>query len=130
MEILKDLALLVARICISSLFIWAAIEKMIHWRDTVVSIEKRELPYASLGLPLVLAIQILGGLSILLGYHVQVGALILILYIIPAAILFHNFWKYEETERLTEKIYFMKDVAIFGSLLLLLVFGGGRFGMN
>lgn len=130
MDIIKDLALLVGRICIGALFIWAAFEKLIHWSATVAHVKQREVPYASLALPLAIAIQIFGGLSLFLGYQIRIGALILILFIIPATIRFHDFWNLEGTERTIEKTQFMKDVAIFGSLLYILVFGGGNFSMH
>jgi putative oxidoreductase len=130
MELIKDLAILVGRICIGSLFIWAAFEKIIHWHGTVAYAEKKKIPHASLALPLAVVIQVLGGLALFLGYYTRIGALVLILFIIPAAILFHNFWNVEGEERVIEKTFFMKDVAVFGSLLLLLVLGGGHFSIN
>lgn len=130
MEVIKDLAILVARICISSVFIWAAFEKLINWSGTVDYVKQKNIPYAALALPLAIAIQIFGGLSLLLGYQIRIGALILILFIVPAAIRFHDFWNLEGSVRTLEKTLFMKDVAIFGSLIMILVMGGGRFCLN
>lgn len=130
MDLIKDLAILIARICISSLFIWAAFEKLVHWGKTVEYVKQKNIPYATLALPLAIAIQVLGGLSLLLGYQVRIGALILILFIIPAAIRFHDFWNLEGSVRLMEKASFMKDVALFAGLIMILVIGGGRFCLN
>ncbi|MBS0605124.1 MAG: DoxX family protein [Verrucomicrobia bacterium] len=127
MDFLKDLALLIGRICISALFVWAAMEKLINWKGTVEYMKKKRLPLTSLALSLAVLIQIVGGLSICLGYQIRFGALLLILFIVPAALRFHDFWNLEGAQRITEKTLFMKDVAVFGSLLLILVWGGGRF---
>jgi putative oxidoreductase len=130
MEFVKDIILLIGRICISSLFIWAAFEKLIHWSTTLEYIKQKKIPYAAFALPLAVMIQVIGGLSIFFGYHIRLGALLLTLFIIPAAIRFHDFWNLMGIERVTEKTLFMKDVAVFGSLLLILAWGGGRFCMN
>lgn len=56
-----------------------------------------------------------GGLSVLLGLWVDIGALLLIIFLIPAAFLMHNFWTIEESaDRQNEQIHFMKDLALAG----------------
>jgi putative oxidoreductase len=129
-EILKDLALLFGRVCVGSVFIWAAFEKLLHWHGTVDYAKRKNLPYVSLLLPAAVALQILGGLSLFLGYYARLGSLALILFIIPAAFRFHDFWNVQGEERVAEKIYFMKDIAILGGLILLLITGAGRFSMT
>lgn len=58
---------------------------------------------------------VFGGLSILLGLWVDIGALLLIIFLLPAAFMMHNFWTIEEPEsRQNEQIHFMKDLALAG----------------
>lgn len=58
---------------------------------------------------------VFGGLSILLGLWVDIGALLLIIFLLPAAFMMHNFWAIEEPEtRQNEQIHFMKDLALAG----------------
>jgi putative oxidoreductase len=75
-------------------------------------------------------LQIIGGLSVLLGYEARVGALLLIVFIIPSAIKMHDFWNSQGDEKMTQKTLFMKDMAVLGGLLVFLVTGAGRFAFN
>jgi uncharacterized membrane protein YphA (DoxX/SURF4 family) len=67
--------------------------------------------------------QLIGGLSILLGIRVRMGAFLLILFIVPVTVLFHHFWLMQEPDRQAEMIEFMKNISILGGLLLLLAYG-------
>jgi putative oxidoreductase len=127
MSVLSDFLILVGRICISALFLWAGSAKILHWKGTLEYMQSKKIKKPSLLLPLAIIIQMLGGLSLLLGYYTRIGALLLILFIIPSAINMHDFWNVPKENRTVERTLFMKDVAIFGSLLLLLVTGSGRF---
>jgi putative oxidoreductase len=129
-EFFKDLAILIGRICISASFLWAALEKLFHWKGAAEYMRMKRVPYIWIALPSAIIMQIIGGLSLLLGIYTRVGAVILILFIVPAAIQAHSFWRVEGHERMNEKSFFMKDVAIFGALLLLLVLGSGRFAFS
>jgi putative oxidoreductase len=130
MAFFHDLLILVARICISSLFLWAGMAKVFHWSGTVEYMESKKLPRISLLLPAAILMQILGGLSLLLGYYIHIGVIILILFMVPAAIKMHDFWNLSDPERTLEKTFFMKDVAVLGALLLLFATGAGRFSIS
>lgn len=63
---------------------------------------------------------LLGGLSILLGLWVKVGALLIVFFLIPVATIMHNFWTIADpTDRQNEQIHFMKDLALAGSAFLI-----------
>jgi putative oxidoreductase len=128
MAVFDNLLILVARIFISSLFLWAGATKVIHWKGSAEYMQLKKLPTSLL--PAVILMQIIGGLSVLLGFETRIGALLLIVFVIPAAIKMHDFWNLQGEERTTQKTMFMKDVAVFGGLLLLLVTGAGSFAFN
>jgi putative oxidoreductase len=129
MTVFENLLILVARILISSLFLWAGSAKLIHWKGSAEYMKSKNMPTSLL--PAAVLLQILGGLSILLGYEARIGTLLLIVFIIPAAIKMHDFWNIQDPmERTTQKTMFMKDVAVLGGLLVLLATGAGRFAFN
>ena len=76
------------------------------------------------GLFLVLAIllEVGGGLSVLLGYLPRLGALALLLFLVPTTAVFHR-----DFANPAQVIQFAKNVAIMGGLLALLSAGGGGF---
>ncbi len=128
MEVFSNLLILLARICISSLFLWGGTSKVLHWKETVAYMQTKKIPGSIL--PAAMLLQIVGGLSVLLGFEARIGALLLIVFIIPAAAKLHDFWNILEAEKITQKTLFMRDVAVLGGLLLLLATGAGRFAFN
>ncbi len=128
MELFQTLMILIARICLSSFFLWEGVANIWNWKGTAEYMKSKNLP--SSVLPAAVILQIVGGLSVLLGYQARIGAVLLIVFIIPAAIKMHDFWKASDPERITQKMLFMKDVAILGGLLLLLATGAGHFAFN
>ena len=128
MDAFANLLVLVARIFISSFFLWASMKKVMNWTSTVAYMQTKKVPGALV--PAAMLLQIVGGLSVLLGFEARIGALLLIVFIIPAAWKLHDFWNVAETEKVSQKSLFMKDVAILGGLLLLLATGAGRFALN
>jgi putative oxidoreductase len=132
MEFLKDFFVLLGRVCISTMFLWAAYDKMTHWNATVAHYKSKHIPRLNLVLPAAFGLKVLGALLILLGWHAHIGALLLLIVAVPSVLYLHAFWKLQGHERAIELSKFRKEVAIIGGLLLLLALGAGNiaFGGN
>lgn len=130
MDFTQNVLILLSRICISFLYLWAGSAKITDWKGTIAYMQSRNFPLIPLMLPGAVIAQIAGGLSLLLGLYCRWGTLILIFFTIPAMIKMHAFWKESGNLRLTEKIMFMKDLAILGGLLLLWILGAGAFSLD
>ena len=64
-----------------------------------------------------------GGLSILLGVVVQAGALVLVAFLLPAAIYMHPFWSVSDPmQAAAQQAHFMKNLALAGAALLIYYF--------
>ena len=67
------------------------------------------------------AVLIFGGLSILSGRYLEFGIWGLIVFLILASVMFHNFWADKDAQsKMMNKIQFMKNTALIGALLMLL----------
>ncbi|MGA7595113.1 MAG: DoxX family protein [Gallionella sp.] len=73
-------------------------------------------------LPLVIALELGGGLSLLLGFQTRLVSFMLALFCVAAALIFH--------EGASQQIMFMKNFAMAGGLLAFTVFGGGRASLD
>ncbi len=73
---------------------------------------------------------ILGGALILLGYRVKLGAVILMIFLIPATMYYHNFWDAPDGEQQAQLVSFMKNMAIFGGLLMVAAYGSGKYSIK
>jgi uncharacterized membrane protein YphA (DoxX/SURF4 family) len=66
-------------------------------------------------------ILILGGLSILLGVYPLVGVVLLVVFLLPASVMMHNFWKVQDPQmKMGERTNFIKNMALLGAVLMLL----------
>ena len=121
---------LVARLLLAPLFLLAGISKLADIPATVGYMQSAGIPYAE-PLAIVAALaEILGGLSILTGLLTRVGALGLIVFLIPTTLIFHDFWNLAGPERAMQMVNFLKNLAIMGGLTLLIADGPGRFAFD
>lgn len=81
----------------------------------------KKLPAAKLGVLLSGVMLVLGGAYILLGFYADLGALLLAIFLVLAAVIFHNFWaETDAAAKQTEMMAFMKDLALAGAALMIL----------
>ena len=80
----------------------------------------KKLPAAKFGVLISGLFFLLGGIYIAAGFWVDLGALMLAVTLILAAIIFHNFWKETDaTAKQNEMIAFNKDLALAGAAIIL-----------
>jgi uncharacterized membrane protein YphA (DoxX/SURF4 family) len=61
-----------------------------------------------------------GGLSVLLGVWMEIGTWLLFLFLVPVAIVMHDFWAMEDPlQKATEQAMFMKNISMAGAALIL-----------
>jgi len=68
------------------------------------------------------AINLLGGISVLLGAYPTIGLACIVLFLVPAALFMHNFWS--TTDPIAKKdnqVNFGKNLAITGATLMLML---------
>lgn len=131
MRRLNDILDLIGRILISFLFLFEAYDSFLFYsvtRDKMVSYGLSWYP--ELWLNISLFFLCIGGLFLLIGYRARLAAFLLLLYWVPLTFIVYNFWAYPVDEQREISILFMKNIAISGALLLILVNGSGRFSMK
>lgn len=66
---------------------------------------------------------LLGGLSVLLGVWADLGALLLVIFLVPTTLLMHDFWKLSDPQaKQGEMNTFNKNVALAGAALAFFAF--------
>lgn len=125
----KPLTLL-ARILLAAIFITAGFSKLFGFDGTVAYIASKGLPVPVVLAALTTALEILGGIAIVVGYKVRVAGLLLGGFTILAAIIFHNFWAVSADQAYIQNIMFMKNLSMAGGLFLLTVFGAGGYSID
>ena len=133
------------RMCLSLIFILASFNKILDWQGTEQSIINQlnelmnhtaglewatqaiqfVLPWPSALVACAVAFELLGGLLIFFGFKVRFGAFLLAIFLIPTTLLFHHFWFLQGSNRELQMIMFLKNLSIFGGMLILMALGKG-----
>ena len=121
---------LIGRVFLSVIFILAGLGKIGDWSGTAGYMASRGMPAIPLFLTLAIIFEVLGGFSLLLGFKTKIGALALFLFLVPATLIFHNFWTYPEAQQQMQMIMFLKNLAIMGGLLTLAAAGPGPLSID
>ena len=126
----ESFAPLLGRILLSSIFLMSAIHKMTDWAGTEKLMADKGMTMVPFFLAGAFTLELVGSLSLLLGYKARWGALLLILFLIPVTVVMHDFWHYQGKMQQDQMMNFIKNVAILGGLFLALGFGSGRYSAD
>lgn len=116
---------LAARICLSLIFFNAGINHLTGFSGFVELIGSQGLPLAPLLAVGTIFFQLLGALSLLLGYQTKIGSILLIIFLIPATFLFHN--PIADPSQLND---FLKNIGLIGGLLMVIYAGPGAISID
>ncbi len=75
---------------------------------------------------------LVGAISLLLGYRMRTGAVLLLIYWIPLTFIVHDFWTepVDTMEYRLQSILFMKNIAIMGGLLIAATHISGKYRLR
>jgi len=114
---------LVARVFLGHIFLLAGASKVGAYAGTQGYMEAMGVP--GMLLPLVILLEVAGGLAIIIGWKTKWSAIALAVFSIVSAIIFHHNFADQ-----TQMIMFMKNIAIAGGFLLLTVHGAGAYSID
>jgi putative oxidoreductase len=121
---------LVGRILMSQIFILAGITKVMNFSMMTGYVAAVHLPLPKVSLGIAAAIEMLGGLAILTGFHTKLASWIVFLFLIPTTLLFHLLPAIHGMDAQNNIVNVQKNIAIMGGLLILATFGAGGFSID
>jgi uncharacterized membrane protein YphA (DoxX/SURF4 family) len=83
------------------------------------------MPYTHFFLVGAIFFELVGSITVILGYFARFGAVLLLIFLIPTTLIFHNIFVDPKM-----MIHFIKNVSMFGGCLLLLSGGPGRLSLD
>ncbi|MGV9667005.1 DoxX family protein [Nocardia niigatensis] len=129
-----DVLVLIGRILFVLLFLSSGFGHFAQRAAMVQYAQFKRVPMANLAVPASGLLLIAGSLSVLLGVWADLGALLLLVFLVPTAFLMHAFWKETDAEaKQAEMVHFNKDIALAGAALMLFAFfahTGGDLGLT
>ncbi|WMT76448.1 DoxX family protein [Bradyrhizobium sp. Ash2021] len=106
-------------------FLFSGLGKVASYSGVVAMIDAAGLPFAPPGWVIAVLVEIGGGLLLLLGFRVGPVAIVVALFTLATAIVFHRNFADQN-----QMIHFLKNVMLAGGLLQIAHFGAGAFSLD
>jgi putative oxidoreductase len=113
---------LIGRVLLAAIFLESGINKIGGYAGVQGYMEGAGVPGALL--PAVIVLEVVGAIAIIVGYKTRIIALLIALFSIAAAFLFHG------AADPVQHIMFMKNLAIAGGFLILAARGAGAWSLD
>ena len=119
-----------ARICLVAMFPFSAIDKIWHWRNSLVQTQSSGLPGGKAMLVAAILIEAFTPLMIVVDWHDRIGAFVLAGFCVVTAFVYHPFWRgpdffsSADDSKAREHFWqFLKNFGLAGGLGLIIVNG-------
>jgi putative oxidoreductase len=115
----------IGRLMISTIFILSGLSKIAAPAMSIGYIQSVGLPFPVIAFGVAALIEIVGGVTLLLGYKTRIVAGVMFLFTLATAVFFHNHLADQN-----QFIHFFKNIAMAGGLLHVIALGGGRISLD
>jgi putative oxidoreductase len=122
---MNNILSLASRVLLASLFLASGLGKLAAPAATQGYIASVGAPFPLIAYAIAVIVEVVGGALLLVGFHTRAVALVLAVFTIAAGAIFHNNFADQ-----MQMIMFMKNLAIAGGLLHVVVFGAGGFSID
>ena len=120
---IEPAAVFAARLLIGWIFIYDAVDAIVHYGAVGDYLESNGV--SNQLLPLAIVTELIGGILVAVGWYTRLASLALAGFCLLTALLFHAHFGDP-----IEVIHFNKDLAIAGGFLALVAFGAGRWSLD
>jgi len=122
---------LIGRFALAWFFLSEVYTRAGAWEANVSLMALKQVPAPQLLFALAILVMILGGLSLVLGFHVRPGAMLLFGFTVISSVMMHDYWHLKDAAaRAADYEIFARNVAISGGLLLIIGLGAGPFALD
>jgi putative oxidoreductase len=123
-------AALAGRILLAAIFLLSGFGKITGFAGTAGYIASKGLPMPEVLTALTIAIELGGGILLVIGYKARWVALAFFLWLIPTTFVFHKYWGIDPAQAQAQFINFWKNISIMGGMLLMFAFGPGAYSLD
>ena len=128
---MKDIVDLLARILISCIFLFEAYDSIAYYKNTKETMIEYGLTWnTELLLVSAIILLVVGGVFLLIGYRTGLATAMLLCYWLPVTFIIYSFWNDPIEYRRLHSIFFMRNLAVVGGLLMIMVHGSGRYSVR
>jgi putative oxidoreductase len=122
---------LIGRALLAWFFLSAAVDYAGRWHAMITLMTRQGVPAAALVLAVGIIVMLIGGISLIFGFHARYGAMLLFAFTLIASIAMHAYWYlHDATARAADYEIFSRNIAIAGALLFIVGVGAGPFALD
>ena len=100
--------------------------KIPNFANVVQGMASAGVPFPTVALAGAIVFLLVGSVLVAIGYRARFGALLLLLFLIPATYYFHAPWQAATPEAATQQmIHLLKNLGLMGAMLLIMAAGPG-----
>ena len=114
---------ILGRILLSAIFLINGIGKIFNYEGTIQYMENFDVP-SYLIIPAII-VEILFPILLIIGYYTKFSALVLSLFTLALAVIFHT-----DFSNQMQLMSFLKNIAIAGGFLIIFVYGPGKYSID
>ena len=114
---------ILGRILLSAIFLINGIGKIFNYEGTIQYMENFDVP-GYLIIPAII-VEILFPILLIIGYYTKFSALVLSLFTLVLAVIFHT-----DFSNQMQLMSFLKNIAIAGGFLIIFVYGPGKYSID
>ena|SRR5690606_18619857 len=118
-NVCMDILFLIGRILFGGFFLYNGINHLNKQAALTGYAKSKKVPNPKAAVILGGLLLIVGGIGVLLGVYPEVALTSLLIFLVPTTFMMHAFWRSPEQERASEKIQFLKNMALIGAILML-----------
>ena len=127
---LADTIALGARVLLTLPFLRSGLSKIVDFEATAGFMRAEGMRLVPLFLVGAIVLEVLGGLSILAGYRARLGAIALMVFLVPTTLIFHDFWSFTGDAAAMQRLSFINNLGLLGGLSMVAAFGSGAISVD
>ncbi len=124
---LNNIAIAIARALLIGTFVISALKHLTHWTAALDEMVALGMPRSSFLMAGSILLRLAGGLLVLTGSCVRLGAALLLAFVLPATFLGHAFWTMPAAKQPHELVEFLNNLSMSGGVLIVLIAGTSPF---
>jgi putative oxidoreductase len=120
----------VGRVLLAVIFVLAGISKLGSIASTAAHMTDHGIPYANDLVWGVVALELGGGILLLVGFLTRLVAAAFFFYVLSLAVLFHAYWTVSGAAAHAQQADFFQHLAIMGGMIYVVAFGAGPYSID
>ena len=116
-----EVAFLIGRVIVAIFYISSGIRQFTNLKMQSAHAASKGVPLPNIAVPFTGLLLIVGGALIGLGFYPTIGAICILVFLLPTTFMMHNFWSVQDPkQKMNDTVNFTKNWALMGYTLMIL----------